>query len=75
MIKYTFRDPCQKKCKVAMNEALTYQIFKDYLMINMNIFFEFMSVILKICMFKGDLSRFLKSASRFLKFFLVNGHL
>ncbi len=44
-------------------------------MINMNIFFEFMSMILKICMFKGDLNRFLKSANRFLKNFLVNGHL
>jgi hypothetical protein len=29
MIKYTFCDPCQEKCKV--NHALTYQIFKYYL--------------------------------------------
>jgi hypothetical protein len=25
MIKYTFHDPCQEKCKVAINQALTYQ--------------------------------------------------
>jgi len=31
MIKYTFHDPYQKKCKVAINHALTYQIFKYYL--------------------------------------------
>jgi len=24
-IKYTFHDPCQEKCKVAINQALTYQ--------------------------------------------------
>jgi hypothetical protein len=23
MIKYTFRDPCQEKCKVTINQALT----------------------------------------------------
>jgi hypothetical protein len=33
-------------------------------MMNMNIFFEFMSMILKNHMFKIDLSRFLKNASR-----------
>jgi hypothetical protein len=32
-------------------------------MINMNIFFEFMSMILKNHMFKVDLSKFLKIAS------------
>jgi hypothetical protein len=31
MIKYTFLDPCQEKCKVAINHALTYQILKYYL--------------------------------------------
>jgi hypothetical protein len=31
MIKYTFHDPCQEKCKVTINQALTYQIFKYYL--------------------------------------------
>jgi hypothetical protein len=31
MIKYTFHDPCQKKCKVAINRDLTYQNFKYYL--------------------------------------------
>jgi hypothetical protein len=30
MIKYTFRDPCQEKCKIAINQALTYQILKYY---------------------------------------------
>jgi hypothetical protein len=42
MIKYTFHDPCQEKCKVAINQALTYQNFKILfnLIINMNIFFE-----------------------------------
>ncbi len=34
-------------------------------MINMNTFFEFMSMILKNHMFKIDLSRFLKIANRF----------
>jgi hypothetical protein len=34
-------------------------------MINMNMFFEFMSMILKNHMFKIDLSRFLKIASKF----------
>jgi hypothetical protein len=34
-------------------------------MINMNIFFEFMSMILKNHMFKVDLSKSLKNASRF----------
>jgi hypothetical protein len=34
-------------------------------MINMNILFEFMSMILKDHMFKVDLSRFIKIASRF----------
>jgi hypothetical protein len=24
IIKYTFHDPCQEKCKVAINQALTY---------------------------------------------------
>jgi hypothetical protein len=31
MIKYPFRDPCQEKCKVAINQPLTYQNFKYYL--------------------------------------------
>jgi hypothetical protein len=31
MIKYTFSDPCQEKCKIAINHALTYQSFKYYL--------------------------------------------
>jgi hypothetical protein len=34
-------------------------------MINMNMFVEFMIMISKINMFKIDLSRFLKNASRF----------
>jgi hypothetical protein len=37
-------------------------------MINMNIFFEFMSLILKNCMFKVDLNRFFIIV-------LINGHL
>jgi hypothetical protein len=31
IIKYTFFDPCQEKCKVNINQALTYQILKYYL--------------------------------------------
>jgi hypothetical protein len=31
MIKYTFCDPCQEKCKVTINHALTYQNLKYYL--------------------------------------------
>jgi hypothetical protein len=31
MIKYTFCDPCQEKCKVAIKHALTYQILQYYL--------------------------------------------
>jgi hypothetical protein len=67
MIKYMFCDPCQKKCKVTVNHALTYENFKILfnLMINMKILFEFMSMILKNHMFKVDLSGFLKIASRF----------
>jgi hypothetical protein len=41
----------------------------------MNIFFEFMSMILKNHMFKVDLSRFLKNENRFFFTFLTNGHL
>jgi len=32
MIKYKFHDPCQEKCKVAINHALTYHLKKYYLM-------------------------------------------
>jgi hypothetical protein len=65
IIKYTFCDLCWKKCKIAINHALTYQNLKILfnLMINMNIFFEFMSMILKNHMFKVDFSR-LKIVSR-----------
>jgi hypothetical protein len=31
MIKYTFYDPCQEKCKIAINQTLIYQNFKYYL--------------------------------------------
>jgi hypothetical protein len=40
-------------------------------MINMNIFFEFMLMILKNRVFKIYLSRFLKNASRFFLIFWV----
>jgi len=56
MIKYTFRHPCQKKYKVVVNQAFNISNFKILfnLMINMNIFFEFMSMILKNHMLKVD---------------------
>jgi len=38
-------------------------------MINMNMFFEFMSIILKNCVLKVDLSIFLKNAIRFFLLF------
>jgi hypothetical protein len=34
MIKYTFHNPCQKKCKQVINQAITYQILKYYLKFN-----------------------------------------
>jgi hypothetical protein len=39
-------------------------------MINMNMFFEFMLMILKNHVFKIDLSRFLKNASKFFYFLI-----
>jgi hypothetical protein len=65
MIKYTFHNPCQKKCKQVINRAVTYQILKYYLKFNDQYghFFEFMSMILKNHMFKIYLNRSLKNAS------------
>ncbi len=72
MMKYTFCDPCQEKCKVAINQSLTYQFRILFnLMINMNLLFEFMLMILKNHMFKVDLNIFLKNENKYFVIFWV----